>query len=256
MRQTIGLFLLGGHDLEMLTIRGILDIHGYVYADHHLQWNNARLSSYWEEIKRFESEAEPGCIYGIELENDLPRVPEFYRSIDHHNNQSSSPSALEQVLSLLGIPTNREYRLIAANDKAYIPGMQAFGATEEEVRRIRFADRCAQGITEKDEILAEKSIAENLKRVGDLVVVKALVSRFSPICDRLYPYRSLLVYTATEWTFYGERARQILNLFIDEYCKGKIFYGGGPEGYVGSKESIYTEQEICEMIKKIEYEFV
>mgnify|MGYP000882360197 CR=1 FL=1 len=256
MTPIAGLFLLGGHDLEMLTIRDVLDAHGSAYADHQLRWDNAKLSSYRDEIERFERENAQGCIYGIELENDLTTFPECYRSIDHHNEQSKAPSALEQVLSLLNIPMNREYELIAANDKRYIPGMLALGATDDDVRHIRRADRHAQGVTEEDEALAEKAVSENLRRVGDLIVVKAFNSRFSPICDRLYPYRSLLIYTDAEWMFYGYRAQQVRELFMDEYHKGKIFYGGGPNGYVGAKASLYTELEICEMMKKIEQEYV
>lgn len=251
-----GLFLLGGYDLEMMTIRNVLYEHGCKYADHHLQWNNARLSSYRNDIECFERENAQGCIYGIELENDLASSPECYCSIDHHNGQSEAPSALEQVLSLLGIPMNREYDLIAANDKRYIPGMLALGATDEEVLRIRRADRRAQGITEEDEALAEKALAENLCQVGDLVIVKALNSRFSAICDRLYPYRSLLIYNAVEWMFYGDGAQHIRDIFMGEYLKGKIFYGGGSNGYVGAKEFLYPEQKICEMVKMIEQEYV
>lgn len=256
MTRYARLFLLGGYDLEMLTIRDVLDAYGCEYADHQLQWNNARLSSYRDKIESFERENACGCIYGIELENDLTTSPERYLAIDHHNEQSKAPSALEQVLSLLDVPMNHEYSIIAANDKRYIPGMLALGATDEEVQRIRRADRQAQGVTEEDEALAEKALVENLSQVGDLIVVKTLSSRFSPICDRLYPYRSLLIYTAAEWMFYGDGVQQVRELFREEYHKGKIFYGGGPNGYVGAKASLYTEPEICKMIKKIEQMYV
>lgn len=256
MTRIAGLFLLGGYDLEMLIIRDVLDEHDCEYADHRLRWDNAKLSSYRDEIVHFSIENAQGCIYGIELENDLASSPKCYRSIDHHNEQSKAPSALEQVLSLLNIPMNREYGLVAANDKRYIPGMLALGATDEEVQRIRCADRRAHGITEEDEVLAEKAIAENLRQVSDLIVIKAFNSHFSPICDRLYPYRSLLIYTAAEWIFYGEGAQQVRELFMEEYNKRKIFYGGGPGGYVGVKESLYNEQEISKMVKKIEHEYV
>lgn len=45
------LFLLGGHDLEMLTIRQQLDRTGIAYVDHQLRWDNARLSSYRKELE-------------------------------------------------------------------------------------------------------------------------------------------------------------------------------------------------------------
>ena len=56
--------------------------------------------------------------------------------------------------------------------------------------------------------------------------------------------------------FYGDGAQQIRELFREEYHKGKIFYGGGSNGYVGAKAFLYTGPEICEMIKKIEQKYV
>lgn len=255
MEKHSGLFLLGGCDLEMQTIRDVLQFHVCAYADHHLQWNNARLSSYRKDIEEYLSGKDCGNIYGIELEKDMD-AGSNYIAIDHHNMQSHAPSALEQVLSLLGVPMTRKYQLIAANDKSYIPGMLAMGATDEEVKNIREADRKAQGVTESEEYLAEKAISENLTRRGNLIVVRALCSRFSPICDRLYPYESLLVYTSDEWMFYGKGADKVVELFKEDFHNGKIFYGGGPQGYVGGKKGAYTEEEINEIVKNSEYEFV
>lgn len=73
--------------------------------------------------------------------------------------------------------------------------MIALHASDVEISEIRQKDRACQGVTALDETLAEKAISENLERVNDLIVVKALSSRFAPICDRLYPYSKLLVYT-------------------------------------------------------------
>lgn len=255
MIQSGILFLLGGYDLEMLTIRDVLLDCGYQYADHRLQWDNARLSSYRQEIDEYLENGYGGYIYGIELENDLYIDYGLYRAIDHHNDLSDAPSALEQVMELLGLPMTRKYQLIAANDKSYIPGMIALGATEDEITDIRKADRKAQGVTENEELLAEKAISENLICRGNIVVVKALSSRFSPICDRLYPYGSLLVYTSGEWMFYGKGADKVLELYKEDFNSGKIFHGGGTEGYVGGKKFAYTENEINEIVKKIEYEF-
>lgn len=250
------LFLLGGHDLEMCTIRDLLVLHGYHYRDRNLQWNNARLSQYTDDISRFLTEVPDGNIFGIELENDLPRHLAGYHCIDHHNRLSECPSALEQVLTLLQLtPTHRQL-LIAANDSAYIPGMQALGATREEIDEIRQADRRAQGVTDADEQQAETAIRTRLRQAGRLYIVHALTSRFSPICDRLYPYRSLLVYTSTEWTYYGQGAERIRRLFIPEIEQGKLYYGGGKDGYVGSKKNVYTETEILKMIKRIEHESI
>lgn len=250
------LFLLGGHDLEMCTIRNILGQQGYRYSDHHLGWENALLSSYRKEMEAFWEQIPNGTIWGIELTNDIPLSDTRYHTIDHHNEGSDQPCALEQILSLLRLPMNRHYQLVAANDKAYIPGMQAIGATDDDIRSIRQTDRQAQGVTAEDERLAQKAITEELRKTNGLIIVKAYNSRFSPICDRLFPYQSLLIYTPHEWTYYGNQAKQIQEMFINEYKKGKLFYGGNANGYIGSKKGVYTETEINAIIKKIEYEFI
>lgn len=242
------IFLLGGYDLEMLTIREVLEHQGVAYADHHLNWHNARLSSYRQDID--EACCRECVIGGIELQEDIA-VPSLYRRIDHHNELAYLPSALEQVLNILNLPMNRYFQLVAANDKAYIPGMMQLGATAEEVENIRRADRKAQGITDEDELLAEKTIAENCERIGDLLMVRALNSRFSPICDRLFPYNRLLIYTDDEWMYYGEGAMSVCRLFETDFKNGKIFYGGGDQGYVGTVKNIFPKEDLMEMIHKI-----
>lgn len=243
------LFLLGGYDLEMLTIRALLESQGIAFADHQLSWHNARVSSYRQEMD--EACGKDWTIWGIELQEDMV-VPPLYRSINHHNELASLPSALEQILDILHLPMDRHLQLVAANDKAYIPGMLQLGATAEEVNAIRTADRKAQGVTEQDELSAEKAIAENCRLVGDLWIVHALNPRFSPICDRLFPYRRLLIYTDGQWMYYGEGMMQVCKLFEDELKLGKLFYGGGRNGYVGTIEDVYSKEELMKMIYKIE----
>lgn len=241
------LFLLGGADLEMQTIRGILQDEGITFVDHHLRWDNAWLSSYQKELQAVE---EGQIVYGIELREDI-LPPTCYRAIDHHNELSSSPCALEQVMELLHIPKNRYTQLVAANDKSYIPGMQEMGATVEEISAIRLADRKAQGVTEEDEVSAERAIAENMEKMDGLLVVRTDSSCFSPICDRLYPYRGLLVYTDCEWVYYGEGAEQVRMMFPDECVSGNLYYGGGENGYVGIKKNAYSSSRIYDMVCKI-----
>lgn len=240
-------FLLGGADLEMQTIRDVLVCQGIPFADHHLRWDNALLSSYQEELQ----ERKGGqTIYGIELREDI-LPPSCYRAVDHHNGLSSFPCALEQVLEILQLPMNRYEQLVSANDKAYIPGMLALGATSEEIATIRLADRKAQGVTEEEEHLAEKAIADNKEIVNGLIIVHALCSRFSPICDRLFPYHKLLVYTDSEWMYYGDDSTKVCELFSDDLLEGNLFYGGGEQGYVGIKQNVYDKNEILEMVDQI-----
>lgn len=241
-------FLLGGQDLEMQTIRQVLDAQKIAYADHGLRWDNALLSSYQKELEEMSDKG--FCMYGIELREDIP-FPLGYRTIDHHNDSDRLPTALEQVMSILHLPMNRHLQLVAANDKLYIPGLLKLGATAEEIAVIRRADRKAQGITDEDEQFAEKAINENKIKVGDLWVIRAFSSRFSPICDRMFPYRCLLVYTDSEWMYYGEGADMVRKCFEDDCLSGNLFYGGGENGYVGVKYRAYSPGEIQKMIERI-----
>lgn len=242
------LFLLGGYDLEMLTIRQVLDEQAIAYVDHQLRWDNARVSNYQKELD--DALNQGYSVFGIELREDIP-IPSGYRRIDHHNELTCLPSALEQVMSLLHLPMDRYQQLVAANDKAYIPGMLELDATKEEIAVIRRADRKAQGVTAEDELSAEKAIAQNSEKVGDLLIVHAFSSRFSPICDRLFPYRCLLVYTDSEWMYYGKGATRIRDYFEDEFLSGKLFCGGGENGYVGIQYGAYSSDKIQEMVEHI-----
>lgn len=248
------IFLLGGYDLEMCTIKTLLESHRLPCVDHGLQWNNAYLSAYEKSLEKYGAPDSAWHIYGVELQEDrLP--PPNYSPIDHHNQYAGLPSALEQVAALLQFPLDRRLRLIAANDKAYIPGMEALGASDKEIAAIRLADRRAQGVTEEEERLAEKALAENKETAaGGLLVVRALSAHFSPICDRLFPYGRLLVYTDSEWVYYGEGADRIKALFEPDLLAGRLFCGGGKQGFIGSKQGEYAPREIHEMIRQIKEE--
>lgn len=254
------IFLLGGHDLEMLTIKDLLKEKQITYYDASLQWDNARLSAYKKQLEDYGADKQ-NCayaIYGVELQEDM-KTPENYVSIDHHNAAMNQDSALEQVAKILGVTLGRYQKLVAANDKGYIPGMKnadlAEKVREDEIIDIRRKDRKAQGVTEEEEALAEKAILENKDKYGSLIVVKALSDKFSPICDRLFPYDNLLIYTDERWCFYGNQAESIRNLFSQEMIKGFIYYGGGANGYVGLKNAVVSQEEIEEMVEKIQKEF-
>ena len=247
------IFLLGGADLEMSVIREILSEKGFNFSDNSHSWDNAVLSSYADELVRFGARSD-WVIYGIELSEDMD-IPSNYIRIDHHNDYNDRKSSLEQILELMDIPPTRFHMLVAANDSAYIPGMRRMGATDQEISWIRRLDREAQGVTEEDERLAEESVTDNISRHGNILVVKSLTYKFSPICDRLYPYSRLLIYTDDVWTFYGEGASRLHVLFREEIKNGSIFYGGGENGYVGSVRNSLSQQDIYIQIKKIIYEF-
>lgn len=241
------IFLLGGYDLEMLTIKQMLEERSdCVVIDKHLKWNNALLSTYAHEIQQNNTLE----IYGIELQEDIPTTPLYHR-IDHHNDWEKEPSALEQVAMVIGVELNRYQQLIAANDKGYIPAMVAMSATKEEIAEIRLRDRQAQGVTEKDEQLANLSVVENLVQHGDLLVVKSLTPRFSPICDQLFPYHSLLIYTDEEWVFYGIGKTSWVKMLTNEIKQKKVYHGGGDNGYIGAAVHAYSKDAINQFVNQI-----
>lgn len=247
------IFLLGGHDLEMLTIKQLLDGRdGCMVIDKNLRWDNAHLSAYQDSMA-LDPDAD---IYGIELLEDI-LVPANYHRIDHHNDYACKPSALEQVATIMGVALNRYQLLVAANDKGYIPAMQALSATDEEIADIRRRDREAQGVSETDEQMAELSVKNHFSRHGSLWVVKSLTSRFSPICDRLYPYQRLLIYSDSEWVFYGEGKAELVTMLGEDIKQKKVYHGGGDKGYVGCVKGRYEKKRIQIFVEQIinKYEF-
>ena len=245
-------FLLGGRDLEMLTIKEILDRAGkeqVSYVDKGLSWG-AKLSAYADELKSFKDSE----IYGIELERDLPmgQIPDHYHSIDHHGEFESKDSSLEQVLQVLkevgvDVPMTDDLKRIAANDKGYIAGLNQAGAKFDQILDIRRRDLDAQGVTEDDRKMAVDSV--NQKEVIEkdgcrLIVVEALTDRFSAIVDtllldveaksdRLKEMDRILVYSDTDFCYYGKdrdgwltAVRKAFGLSVKQ-----IYKGGGDEGY-------------------------
>lgn len=246
--DSMKIFLLGGHDLEMETIGHALRKSGMRFFDKHLMWGNACISQYKQELQEYGRR--PEClIYGVELREDI-ECPCNYIRIDHHNDYVGRPSSLEQIMEILNIPMDRYQMLVAANDAYYIPGMIVKGATRDEIQFIRYADRKAQGVTEDDERLAVEAIAGKTE-YGSLTVVHALSPVFSPICDRLYPYENLLVYTADEIVFYGKSVMRLRTVFDKYINEQKMYYGGGENGYIGMAKGVFSTDEINGLINRI-----
>jgi len=234
MQDTI--YLLGGHDLEMKEILAILAENGRRFIDRQLHWG-AKLSDYKDVLN------DEDLFIGIELTQDV-QPPKFYEIIDHHNENSSRLSSLEQVALKIGILLNDRQRLIAANDSGYIPAMIALGASPEEIDEIRRLDREAQGVSVIDEQLAQASIKSHLTKIGEVTVIKSLTDHFSPITDRLFPSTQLIIYTDRKLTYYGTGAGN-LHLNFEELTRAnKIYYGGGPNGFFGIKQDALTQAEL------------
>lgn len=245
------IFLLGGHDLEMQEIAHLLDKQGILYFDRKLRWDNAGLEAYRAELEKYGNV--PGvCLYGVELQdNGLADRYNNYFLIDHHNENQGKKASLLQVMELLNLSPTCEQQLIAANDAAYIPGMLALGASPAEIEKIRLRDRAAQGVTDEEERWAQQAIAENLEKCSDLFIVHAFCPRFSPICDRLWPYRKLLINTDDTLCYYGEGKDRLAAVFDAEIRQSRMYHGGGENGFLGTVRGKWNVEEIRQLKQRI-----
>lgn len=206
-------FFLGGHDLEMLTIRELLSetVASEQIFDRSLSWG-ARVSAYQEEIFAVWEQGFVPVL--IELEPDVP-VPAASIIIDHHGERAGidQPTSLEQIFGLLKLPQamwTRHMSLVAANDRGHIAAMLELQASAEELAAIRAADRRAQGITETDERQARDAIQQlQITANGLLTVVTLPHSHSSAVTDFLDPalggcgFKNLVVCTPISVNVFG-----------------------------------------------------
>lgn len=235
-------FLLGGHDLEMMEIKSML-VGVAKTVDNNLKWG-AKLSSYRTEFD------DKHIFVGIELEKDC-KPPVNYIEIDHHNEKSENPSSIEQIAELLELDLSPWQKLVAINDKSHIPGLEKAGADNDEILRIRKADRKAQGVTARDEQLAEISIENQLSKFGKLTIVHSLTSHFSAITDRLYPYSELLIVHEKSFTYYGKNATILSSKYSDLQDKKIAYSGGNPPGFFGIDGSKLDNQEFNHILNSV-----
>ena len=236
------IFLLGGIDLEMLEIQNILNANGIKYYNKSLTWENAS----WKVYKDITNKKHDTPIFvGIELQDKSFR-PSKSIDIDHHSFESIKPSSIEQVAKLLGVKLNRWQMLVAANDSGYIAGMDDICATKKEKQKIRLADKKAQGVTEEDEKKAKESIKKNKEIYKDVVVIKALTEKFSPITDLMYgKTNKLLIYTDETLTYYGKLPKEILSTYQKEIDANKAYNGGNSTAsFFGLAKGKWTNKEI------------
>jgi hypothetical protein len=187
-------FFLGGHDLEMVEIIRLIDEAGLDnrIVDKRLAWG-AMASAYRLEIEAALAAGERLVL--VELCYDLP--PAVDRAalieVDHHGERAGKgrPSSLRQMFDLLkadgaDVAWTRRRQLVAANDVGHARGLRALGATAEEIRALRDADRAAQGVGPAVEAQSRRAIAA-ARRSGDLLLVETEAPTASAIMDFLLP---------------------------------------------------------------------
>ena len=243
------IFLLGGDDLEMSSIKELFLKEGYKegkdFFDKKLKWG-AKLSEYQEELEEFINH----IIYGIELEEDID-PPKNYKAIDHHNHFSDKEASIIQILTLLDKKPTREQMLIAHNDVGHIEAMRCFGATEDEIVDIRKKDRVSQGVTAKEEAQSLEEI-KNIKEENGVYLLNTSLSKFSPIVDN-FEKRPLLLYSDKSLTYYGD-IEFLKNHYKEQIEKNQAYHGRGYFGfdskYVALISSKKLAKEILEMKKE------
>jgi hypothetical protein len=248
-------YLIGGSDLEMYQIKKRLKRAGQEYVDKDLKWG-AKVDDYKEEIKKvLEEEKIP-----VAVELSGADQVEGLINIDHHGDKSGNPASISQVMERAGLNMSFIDELVAANDSAYIPGMEAkieeyrqefetkIGSDRFEklktklISLIRAKDRKIQGITEDQEKQAEEAV-ERLENVcnGLLTIVHLPHSKTAAVTDRLFgKYKNLLIISGDgEVNFYGDGklCQDLQKKFEGSWSGGSGLGKKGESAYwgVGSK---------------------
>jgi hypothetical protein len=242
------IFFLGGIDLEMVMIRELLErCAPGQWRDLELAWG-AKTSAYSKEIEAVLAAGLTPVL--VELEDDMGLDAQRVVVIDHHGGRAGAgqPTSLEQVFALLELSPEewtRWYELVAANDRGYVPGLVAAGATAEEIREVRAADRRAQGITEAEERAAEQALKTlQVLAGGELTVAMLPHARTAALADRLETAlggvggENLLIRSPGQLNFFG--AGKLVVALDAEFPGG--WYGGAlpDRGYWGHSAAPFT----------------
>lgn len=207
-------FFLGGHDLEMETIAALVSRAGRTLHDKGLGWNMAVASAYRSELEAALAAGMTPVL--VELRDDIGLPQSRIHLVDHHGVRAgaNAPTSLHQVFALLQLPVEnwtRRYELVAANDRGHIDEMVAMGASAEEMREIRAADRRAQGVGPDEEATAAAAVANaEILNSGLLTAVRLPHRKTSTVADRMHStlggpgFRNLLVISPGEVNFFGE----------------------------------------------------
>ncbi|MEK7620978.1 MAG: hypothetical protein AAB395_01345, partial [Patescibacteria group bacterium] len=190
--------------------------------------------------------------------------------IDHHGEKSHRPAAISQVMDRAGLKMSFIDELVAANDSAYIPGMETkieehrkdFEARigldgferlkNKLINLIRAKDRQIQGITKEHEEQAEAAVKQLENSCGGLLtIVRMLHSKTATVADRLFgKYKNLIIISGDgEINFYGDGklCKDLQTKFEGSWSGGSGFGKEGENAYWGINSD---KSDILEYIKK------
>lgn len=230
------IFFLGGHDLEMLVIgRMVCRALGPAHVvDKGLRWG-AKASDYAPEVGLAVAAGQTPVL--VELGLDAPGLTRDAIIVDHHGERATGSTSLEQAHALLGRAAprwTRWHNLVAQNDRGHVRAMRAYGARTSEMRRVRRADRMAQGITQAEEEAAGPALTAAEQILGGRgLLVRLPHGRAAVVADRLALAETdappnLVIVSPEEINVYGE-GRVIRALAADRDLAGGWWGGDLPD---------------------------
>lgn len=264
-KKNTDVYLIGGSDLEMHQIKKKLNRSGQQYEDKNLKWG-AKLEDYKDEIEKILSEDKtPVAIELLGADKN-----ENVIDIDHHGEKANRPSAISQVMERMGLKMSFIDELIAANDTAYIPGIEAKIEEHRQdfekkydtegferfknklVNLIRGKDRQIQGITSEQEKQADEAI-QHLESLygGLLTVVRLPHSKTATVTDKLFgKYKNLTIISGDgEVNFFGDGklCQNLQKKYKGSWSGGSGFGKEGKNAYWGGYPN---KDESLEYIKE------
>ena len=234
------LWVVPNNDGEAVEILRLLRERGERVLESHQRWG-ASWSKLEPRIQRELADSVGVPIFGVELEGPNPYGAS---NIDHHrysgDDRSHPLSSVEQVAGIVGVQLDRWRTLVAINDRGYIPGLERFGASAEEIALVRAQDRDAQGLTAIHRERAQRDITA-AEWSGRRAAVRCPDGSTSWHSDLLYPIADewLLMGPAT-WSYSGPRHLKFTALELPEHT-----WTGGAEdrGYFGIETPSQRSQD-------------
>ena len=172
MTPETDLWVVPVNDLEAEEIVHLLDEQKQQVLISRQRWG-ATWAGLEPEIQEYLGEQRKGRpaprIIGVELGGPNPYGA---LDIDHHKyrdeDRFQAKSSLEQIADLLRVELSPRQRIVAVNDRAYIPGLRREfpDISKWELAAIRREDRRAQGVTMEQEKQARKDVAGALVENG------------------------------------------------------------------------------------------
>ena len=176
-------FFVGGYDLEMIEVVKILIEQKINFDDLSLSWADAKVSAYEKRITEMLKDEFIPVLLELKIDISLPKTVVI---IDHHNECSSNPATILQVLNLLGLQPTRLQSLIAANDSGAYWGLKTAGANSDEVHLIRQLERSMQGFTPAMELISIKAAKTAFETNPILPIVRLPFSSFAAAKDYIW----------------------------------------------------------------------